>query len=80
MTVEIFDSGFLPAQSRLGFGHMEVLIDESAAEASGQITYLYKYVCKTRLTVSDAEVTSKAEVATALAHGEQQPRHGAVIV
>lgn len=39
---EIFESGFLPARSTLGFAHMEVRVDTAATQAEKQVTCLYK--------------------------------------
>lgn len=41
---EIFENGFLRPRPHLGFGHMEIRVDENAHEAGDQITYLYKFV------------------------------------
>lgn len=40
---EIFESGFLPPRPALGFGHLEVRLDDSSAEVEDQVTYLYNY-------------------------------------
>ena len=39
---EIFENGFLDANSHLTFGHMEVYRDPNAKEIENQISYLYK--------------------------------------
>lgn len=41
---EIFENGFLRPRPHLGFGHMEIRVDENAHETGDQITYLYKSV------------------------------------
>jgi hypothetical protein len=41
--VEIFECGFLPPRDSLGFGYMEVRIDEIPVEVGKQITYLYQF-------------------------------------
>jgi DNA mismatch repair protein MSH5 len=39
---EIFETGLLKPSRNLGFGHMEVRIDEQASKVDEQITHLYK--------------------------------------
>ncbi|KAK6355697.1 MutS protein msh5 [Orbilia javanica] len=38
---EIFENGFLVRHPSLSFGHMKILLDETAEKAQDQITYLY---------------------------------------
>ena len=39
---EIFENGFLRPRHSLMFAHMEIRIDDRAAQVEEQITYLYK--------------------------------------
>ncbi|KAK6530659.1 MutS protein msh5 [Arthrobotrys megalospora] len=38
---EIFENGFLVSHPSLSFGHMRILLDQTAEKAQNQITYLY---------------------------------------
>ncbi|KAF3312754.1 MutS protein msh5 [Orbilia oligospora] len=38
---EIFENGFLAGHPSLSYGHMRILLDETAEKAQNQITYLY---------------------------------------
>ncbi|KAF3218328.1 MutS protein msh5 [Orbilia oligospora] len=38
---EIFENGFLVSHPSLSYGHMKILLDETAEKAQNQITYLY---------------------------------------
>ena len=40
---EIFENGFLPPQPFLGFGYMEIRLEQGAVDLEDQIAYLYKY-------------------------------------
>lgn len=40
---EIFESGFLSPRPALGFGHLEVRLDDRSNNVEDQITYLYNY-------------------------------------
>jgi DNA mismatch repair protein MSH5 len=39
---EIFENGYLKDRQELGFGHMEIRVDDLANRIGDQITYLYK--------------------------------------
>ncbi|EWC48920.1 hypothetical protein DRE_00225 [Drechslerella stenobrocha 248] len=38
---EIFENGFLTSHPSLAFGHMKIMLDQTAEDAQNQITYLY---------------------------------------
>lgn len=74
---EIFESGFLPPRPALGFGHMEVQVDDAQSVVENQITYLYNLrpgrsassygtMCA-RINGVDAIVTDRADELIALA-------------
>ena len=74
---EIFESGFLPPRPALGFGHMEVQVDDAQSIVEDQITYLYNFrpersgssygtMCA-RINGIDAKVTDRADQLIALA-------------
>lgn len=51
---ELFENGFLDTRPRLSFAHMQVRVDQSAADAENQLTYLYTFRTGRSLTTYGA--------------------------
>lgn len=48
---EIFEGGYLDEHPNLAFGHMDVRMDKDALDVEDQVTYLYKYITRFRLSI-----------------------------
>lgn len=62
---EIFENGFLVSHPSLSFGHMKILLDETAEKAQNQITYLY--------TLEQGRSTSSFGTVCAAMNGVDKP-------
>uniref|UniRef100_A0A093V679 DNA mismatch repair protein MSH5 n=1 Tax=Talaromyces marneffei PM1 TaxID=1077442 RepID=A0A093V679_TALMA len=78
---EIFENRFLPERPSLGFGHMEVRVDEEIANAKEEVAYLYNFkpgrsnqsfgtLCAAMNGVGEAIVARASELVSLSARGQ----------